>query len=56
MSPVSLRILAKAIAGHPYTLRDMSGELKLALDHGPGKCSSSFIPAVGFYGPALPFR
>lgn len=54
MSPVAKRILAKAASGHPYIMRDMSGELVLALCYGPGKCSSSFVAAVGFSGPARP--
>lgn len=56
MSPAALQILAAAASGHPYIIRDMSGELMLALDYGAGKCSSGFVPAVGFFGPARPLR
>lgn len=56
MSTVARRILIKAINGHAYILRDMSGELMIALYYGQGECSSAFAPATGFYGPALPLR
>lgn len=44
-----------AIAGHPYMLRMMGGELIIALDYGPGKCSSFFQSVAAMHGPAIPF-
>lgn len=44
-----------AIAGHPYLLRTMGGELIIALDYGAGKCSSFFALTTAIYGPAIPF-
>ena len=48
-------IETKAVAGHPYILRNMSGEIVIALYHGVGQCSSTFQAVEAIHGPAQPF-
>lgn len=50
-----MTILEKAIGGHPYVMRTMSGELMIALYYGLGKCTSSFVAATDMHGPARKF-
>ena len=42
---VRARILAKISAGHAHITRTMGGKAFVALDYGPGRCSSSFVLA-----------
>lgn len=55
MSHAAMKIITKATSGHAYIMRD-TGEFMIALDYGTGKCSSSFVPANGFHGPARPLQ
>lgn len=53
-SQVAARIAQLVANGHHRHMRDIGGARCVALDHGPGACSSTYVPTPDMHGPTQP--